>query len=172
MPRVEKFQNSGKVGLGAVRAFESWLRRFVCVTPHTWRQGAVRQTGAHRGSTGKGRDDEKVEPLSSQIPMVRPLDILQTNTQNFTTPQTHGFWLKWTSTHDTIKNRLCAWKISSQLLGKETFKVYLLGLANYGDIVNLENGNSYGEDSFVATPTAARQTISHISSCRTLVVVR
>ena len=38
--------------------------------------------------------------------------------------------------------------------------------------MNLENGNSYGEDSFVATPTAARQTISHISSCRALVVVR
>ena len=29
-----------------------------------------------------------------------------------------------------------------------------------------------GDDSFVATPNAARQTISHISSCRALVVVR
>ena len=38
--------------------------------------------------------------------------------------------------------------------------------------MNIENGNSYGDDSFVATPTAARQTISHISSCRALVVVR
>ena len=38
--------------------------------------------------------------------------------------------------------------------------------------MNVENGNPYGDDSFVATPAAARQTISHISSCRALVVVR
>ena len=38
--------------------------------------------------------------------------------------------------------------------------------------MNIENGNSYGNGSFIATPTAARPAIFHISSCRALVVVR
>ena len=55
---------------------------------------------------------------------------------------------------------------------KETCKAHTLDLAKYGDIVNIENGNSYGNGSFIATPTAARPAIFHISSCRALVVVR
>ena len=55
---------------------------------------------------------------------------------------------------------------------KETCKAHILDLATYGDIVNIENGNSYGNGSFIATPTAARPAIFHISSCRALVVVR
>ena len=55
---------------------------------------------------------------------------------------------------------------------KETCKDHILDLATYGDIVNIENGNSYGNGSFIATPTAARPAIFHISSCRALVVVR
>ena len=55
---------------------------------------------------------------------------------------------------------------------KETCKAHILDLATYGDILNIENGNSYGNGSFIATPTAARPAIFHISSCRALVVVR
>ena len=69
-------------------------------------------------------------------------------------------------------NHYSATVISSQFVGQETCTAYIFHLAKYGDIVNIENGNSYGNGSFIATPTAARPAIFHISSCRALVVVR
>ena len=54
--------------------------------------------------------------------------------------------------------------------GEETCKDHTLdNLAKYGDIVNIEMAIHTGNDSFVATPAAARRTIFHISSCRAFV---
>ena len=102
--------------------------------------------------------------------MYANLDIRQSYAQNFTTSQTR-FWQNLIP-FSTKLSRLRTRQISSQFVGQETCTAYIFHLAKYGDIVNIENGNSYGNGSFIATPTAARPAIFHISSCRALVVVR
>ena len=102
--------------------------------------------------------------------MYANLDIRQSYAQNFTTSQTR-FWQDLIPFSKKL-SRLRTRQISSQFVGQETCTAYTFHLAKYGDIVNIENGNSYGNGSFIATPTAARPAIFHISSCRALVVVR
>ena len=84
MVEVAEFRESSEVGLEAARPFESWQRRFVCATPHTWvqmqldkqahkedRRGmGVTMRGEHRWSRFVCRKQET-------------FDILQSDTQNF-----------------------------------------------------------------------------------------
>ena len=99
--------------------------------------------------------------------MYANLDIRQSYAQNFTTSQTR-FWQNLIP-FSTKLSRLRTRQISSQFVGQETCTAYIFHLAKYGDIVNIEMAIHTGNDSFVATPAAARRTIFHILSCQAFV---
>ena len=75
-----------------------------------------------------------------------------------------------------FRARLLIFSPETRLRGPDTDELLsLLGGTLFSKIFHRvwsPRSSHSGDDSFVATPTAARQTISHISSCRALVVVR
>ena len=75
-----------------------------------------------------------------------------------------------------FRARLLIFSPETRLRGPDTDELLsLLGGTLFSKIFHRvwsPRSSHRGDDSFIATPTAARQTISHISSCRALVVVR